>query len=498
MGKKRTPSRCKMPGRLSDEIWRMVDQFGAEHPERISLEHDRIDQLKTALDMFLERSRAQHHKAHFSASEFHVPKEKTLRRALLLVQDNIGGTLPTLNLLTLFATRGEKRYEEYIDENFFSDRARYLPKASATLVVREYEVPADQSPKSPEILSAPEFPPKPFYQPRFPATRTLPLHVPGFNEVWLKDESTNPTGTHKDRMAHEIRIQAERFHDKFGRFLTYSMISAGSAASAIQFMFRLYNIETHLKVIVDKSTGKDEIAALERIGCEVTLYDLGSEMLMPSAVKEITSNSDPEGQDISRRSEMDPSYTHYYDWLSYEILNQTPDFCFVPFGTGDLFVNIIRVLSDEIRASYAARVRDSRFHGNLRALRKCHFLGATADGPSSRLTKLFAHFLPDKEGYKQYLESLVADGSVGQESRIVEVDDSYVNAAYRILDHNNQMRRDHQIGFEDSSIAGLALFLQLKDELNIRSEDKVLIVNTGTTKYSADPDAVKSGTGSRL
>lgn len=47
----------------------------------------------------------------------------------------------------------------------------------------------------------PEFPPD---KPKFPATPIMRLEVPGFTNVWLKDESKNPTGTHKDRMAWEI------------------------------------------------------------------------------------------------------------------------------------------------------------------------------------------------------------------------------------------------------------------------------------------------------
>jgi hypothetical protein len=35
---------------------------------------------------------------------------------------------------------------------------------------------------------------------KFPATPTHKIKVPGFSNVWLKDESHNLTRTHKDRM----------------------------------------------------------------------------------------------------------------------------------------------------------------------------------------------------------------------------------------------------------------------------------------------------------
>lgn len=46
----------------------------------------------------------------------------------------------------------------------------------------------------------PEFPDD---NPKFPATPTYKIAVPGFSDVWIKDKSFNPTGTHKDRMAWE-------------------------------------------------------------------------------------------------------------------------------------------------------------------------------------------------------------------------------------------------------------------------------------------------------
>ena len=53
----------------------------------------------------------------------------------------------------------------------------------------------------------PEFPAD---NPKFPATPTYRIKVHGFSNVWWKDESHNPTGTHKDRMAWEIVVT---YHD---------------------------------------------------------------------------------------------------------------------------------------------------------------------------------------------------------------------------------------------------------------------------------------------
>src|SRR3989338_11239924 len=84
--------------------------------------------------------------------------------------------------------------------------------------------------------SKPEFPPE---NPRFPATPTYKIRVPGFSNVWLKDEGLNPTGTHKDRMAWEIIVTysdfllAKKRGQVSGHLPAMSIISSGSAAIAI-------------------------------------------------------------------------------------------------------------------------------------------------------------------------------------------------------------------------------------------------------------------------
>ncbi|MBI4414607.1 MAG: hypothetical protein HY566_00005 [Candidatus Kerfeldbacteria bacterium] len=90
----------------------------------------------------------------------------------------------------------------------------------------------------------PEFPPD---HPRFPATPTSRLRVPGFSNVWMKDESVNLTGTHKDRMAWEMVVTyrdfllAKQRGQLSGPLPQLSIISSGSAAIAIQTLLRRYH-----------------------------------------------------------------------------------------------------------------------------------------------------------------------------------------------------------------------------------------------------------------
>ena len=64
-------------------------------------------------------------------------------------------------------------------------------------ILQSIIIPSENNPNKPE------FPPG---NPKFPATPTFKIEVSGFSNVWLKDESVNPTGTHKDRMAWEIVV----------------------------------------------------------------------------------------------------------------------------------------------------------------------------------------------------------------------------------------------------------------------------------------------------
>src|SRR3989338_7123 len=95
-------------------------------------------------------------------------------------------------------------------------------------ILKSIRVPSENNPNKPE------FPPD---DPKFPATPTYKIEVPGFSNVWLKDESVNPTGTHKDRMAWEMVVTYKQFllAKKGGaikKLPKLSILSSGSAALA--------------------------------------------------------------------------------------------------------------------------------------------------------------------------------------------------------------------------------------------------------------------------
>jgi hypothetical protein len=311
--------------------------------------------------------------------------------------------------------------------------------------------------------SLPEFPPIEYYHPSFPASPTYRIRVPGFLNVWLKDESGNPTGTHKDRMAWEITLNALRW-----KIPEISIISSGSAAIAIKFFFNLYDVSTKVKVLVDHHLDKEIKSAIEEIGCELYETDLSLRELNGEQIRKLTENLT--GYDITYRETMDPYSLNYYDWASYEILNSAPDYCFVPFGTGDLFTNILRIVEVE----FDATTRDPRLQVDIESASKCHFLGASTESAESKLDKLFSYYLPSLGRHRSFVAGLKETSRIGSMSDIYFIHETFVDRAIDIASSED-------VKCEPSGIAGLALLLQERN--NIPKDSKILIVNTGKTNY---------------
>lgn len=315
----------------------------------------------------------------------------------------------------------------------------------------------------------PEFPPD---NPKFPATPTYRITLPEFSNVWLKDESCNPTGTHKDRMAWEMVVTYRDFllakeRGQVNSALpTMSIISSGSAAIAIQTQLKRYRLP-NLRVLTDANTSREVLKSMKKIGCEIFETNLSRKPFQWKEILTLTHN--PDGFDITSSEALDPT-TRFYDWLSYEILNSSPDYCFIPFGTGNLFENILNINKKEV----STQNHDPRFRGNLEILRKCNFLGATTNNPQSKADKLYSPHLPFVHYDEQWMKLYRYAGFCGQESNVYLIKEPYLDQAMKIA-------KDQGINCEPSGIAGLTLLLQMKHK--IPKNKKILIVNTGKTKY---------------
>lgn len=330
-----------------------------------------------------------------------------------------------------------------------------------------------QVPRAGDDPECPEFPPN---SPRFPATPEVLLQGEPFR-LWIKDESWNPTGSHKDRWAWEkllwYRGEIEKALLNHGarkgpvQLRAMSMISSGSAALALQTLLRLHRLPP-LRVVMDGTrTDPRVVAKLESIGAVVYPRDLDLEFLDENKVLDATENVG--GLEITTRDIATPEHECFYDWLVCEILLLRPAYIFLPFGTGDLFTNILALLANEA----TAKVRDKRLE-ELSAddLRGIHILGATTDTPQTRMDKLYAKFRPTEAEIDLKRINLIKAGIIGDRSAVIPIKDSWaVKAAKRA--------RDHNIRTELSGIAGLGLFLSLEADLPISPKDVVVIVNTG-------------------
>jgi len=325
-------------------------------------------------------------------------------------------------------------------------------------------IPSENNPNKPE------FPPN---NPKYPSTPTFKIEVPSFSNVWLKDESVNPTGTHKDRMAWEMIVAYKQLliakkEGNTKKLPQMSLISSGSAANAIQQMLKKYELP-NLKVLVDYKLDLGIKKALEKIGCELYETDLSKRVLLTNDILNLTNN--PNGIDITSDDSLGP-YDVFYDWMSYDLINQEADYVFVPYGTGHLYENIVNVATRETKNLF---FHDARFKANSKKIRTCNFLGATTNNPSSKADKLYSPHLPFVHFDTKWIKLAVAHGYIGADSNVYAIQERYIDSALKIAEKNS-------ITCEPSGIAGLALFLQMKNK--VPKNKKILIVNTGKTKYS--------------
>jgi hypothetical protein len=154
--------------------------------------------------------------------------------------------------------------------------------------------------------------------------------------------------------------------------------------------------------------------------------------------------------------------------MSYEIINNSPDYCFIPFGTGNLFENVLNINKKELTTQH----HDPRFKGDTSILRNCHFIGATTNNKKSKADKLYSPHLPFVHFDEQWIRLYRSAGFCGSESNVYLIQEKFLDKAIAIAESQG-------IVCEPSGIAGLAMLLQLKDK--IPKDKKILIVNTGKT-----------------
>jgi len=159
--------------------------------------------------------------------------------------------------------------------------------------------------------------------------------------------------------------------------------------------------------------------------------------------------------------------------MSYEILREKPEYCLIPFGTGDLYINVLNIVKMEYFNSFVP-THDPRFFGDMKSLKQCHFFGASSRLVNTKMDKLYSSFLPSIDSFRKYINQLKNDYScVGEQTGIYYIEENYVDEAIALAD-------SRKLTYEPSGLAGLALLLQMRE--SFPKDANILIVNTGRTK----------------
>lgn len=428
------------------------------------------------------------------------PKGEQPSLITFIIQEELNLTSSTLNPSTLnqkFFFELKKETGEFISlsdqylipfcmfaENITEAAAKKLIESNAQSYDTKKETPAGNNKLNPVF---PEFPED---DPSFPASPHYRIPIPGFKRVWLKDESYNPCGTHKDRKALEIvkflydEIVTKRTSqpNKTHSISPVSIISSGNEAYSLQYLLKRKNYPA-LRVILDNRYKETDIdKKLAEIGCNIWYHDTHEE-LSSADVKRITEN--PNGWDFTSyiKSDLKKSREKFYDWLTYEVLNLSPDYCFLPVGTGDLMLNLLKLNKAEIENVQNKLPKDERFFGDVPRLKNCNFLGATTNDLGSKADKLYTTFnKATDEPFTEEIQQYILGNFCGPETSVHELHEGYLDLA---ISYANALSINH----EPSGIAGLALFFEKMHTIN--PDKKIVIINTGKLKVNEDMEGVE-------
>lgn len=270
-----------------------------------------------------------------------------------------------------------------------------------------------------------------------------------YGEIMILDESSNPTGTHKDRMAKSITDTYQSMLINNSQ-LRLSMISSGSAAFAIQKALVARGLPS-LKVLIDESRAEKDILA--QAGCEVFSWNLESQSLSSNDILAITDNLN--GIEITSNMAIRPYENYYQEFVTY-LANFDSGYIFTPYGTGHLYGSF---LSCEV----------------FKHPRKVNIIGGKTHNRTSKADKLYAPFNPFNVIDDNFIKTKIALGKVGPDSAIVEFKES-------VLDEAMTLAAWHGLELEPSALGGFAVMLSMLKQGTLHSSDKKLVIVTGKSE----------------
>ncbi len=157
----------------------------------------------------------------------------------------------------------------------------------------------------------------------------------GCENLLIKDESENPTGTFKDRRSEVIIKKAVK--DGVNKLV---LITSGNAG----FSLAQFAKGTGIKIVcvVDKHLSKPTLKKLEDVCDKVIAVDLNKRELTSKDIIELARNDRKEViRDVSN------GYHDAYISIIKEIKKEKPDFLICPLGGGEAFVGLYNGLKKE-------------------------------------------------------------------------------------------------------------------------------------------------------
>ncbi len=332
----------------------------------------------------------------------------------------------------------------------------------------------------------------PIGNPNWPATPTIPFKYANFKRLWIKDESFNETGTFKDRWAWEIikyyRTIIENARDGDLPLPRLYMISTGPAVLALQYLLKKFKLPEVKAVVqnrlleIDTSTKNYLQDALQRLKTKHGDKEIKFVRNISEYSKDIKHELDCDDQDINLNEIKDEKLKQIlencYQQLALEILDQNPDYCFVPYGSGLLFENILR------SAKKVIEERNTFSFLNPDKIKNCIFYGAQPNRKRKFSNSLLDKLYTKRKWISDFELDNYKNKYCNSKSSVIEVDDTYVRKALKVTDLSTENKTskyervmEHALVAEPSGLAGFALFLQLED--TIPMDAKIIILNTG-------------------
>jgi len=308
------------------------------------------------------------------------------------------------------------------------------------------------------------------YFPPIPVGNT-PLWTPfnlrkktGFPELFIKDDSLNPTGSLKDRASFLVAAFAVR--EKIKDVVVASTGNAASSMAGIGAAAAL-----HIKIFIPASAPRAKRVQALQYGAEVVSVDGNYDRAYDLSMEYIKEYTKTHGV-LSRNTAYNPLTIEGKKTVVLEIFKQlkrVPDYLFVPTGDGVILGGVYKGLKDLLRAELIERIPT--------------VYAVQAEG-SSALSRAF------KEGSfdKTYRSKTVADSIAvdiprngyyalkqlrAYSGRCVEVHDDAIISAQRELASTTGLFA------EPAASAALAGFLKVKEEIPHDSTVVLLVTGSG-------------------